>query len=426
MLRSRAGGVCALLRSRAFGTVARDGSERAATKGTEEVWIKRRPLPTATSIEYAIPTDAYLLAQKFQQVVRSGKLDDAVAIVMQTKTRHQSAVVWNLVIGEYAKTGRLSRALRAYTEMRKRGFKPTQTTFTALLKACALSDSDKRTGMAEHLLASMADHGVEPSIINHNALLDVYQRQHDLANLMDRFNGLPSDGPGAPSLATYTIMLAACRRELQRQLAEMGKVPVEGDATLKPPPVDSRHAALVKGNVRVAFTALMELWTTYTEDACRRIDQPCVNTPRLEIDSHIVRTVLKACHAIYGENRSLGRRGIAIAEQVYGFDKDLGAAAAAPVRALALAPLAVRLRSGSKGAAIESAVVDSDVIDLVFGLCKRDKQYTKAIRFWRSLEAHFPAEIEPLREQHAERLGDLRSQMRIALPQRKSAADTLE
>ncbi|KAJ1933938.1 hypothetical protein GGF37_006554, partial [Kickxella alabastrina] len=58
--------------------------------------MKRRALPTTTSIKYTIPTDPYLLAQKFRNVLQQGKLDDAVAIVMQSKKRDQSGVVWNL------------------------------------------------------------------------------------------------------------------------------------------------------------------------------------------------------------------------------------------------------------------------------------------------------------------------------------------
>ncbi|KAJ2715555.1 hypothetical protein H4R19_001137 [Coemansia spiralis] len=435
MLQTTAGLVRAALRSRPgacwcsrlLGTAARADKEEAASmskeetasRGTEELWIKRRPLPTTTSMEYKIPTDPYLLVKKFQEVTRIGKLDDAVAIVMQTKTRNQSVVVWNLVINEYAQTGRLSRALRAYTEMRKRGFKPTQTTFTALLKACAHSTSDKRVAMAEHLLDSMPSHGIEPSIINHNALLDVYQRQHNLTALLEHFNVLPGDGPGAPSLETYTIAISACRRELQRRLDELASTVAGNDADKKPTFGDSRRTALVKGNVRSAFTALMDLWTTYVDDAVRRLDQPQAETPRLEIDTHIVRVVLKACHAVYSENRALGRRGIDVAEQVYGFDRDLGAAPKGPPHAAAAAPLAVRLRNtgGSGAGSAPGASVDSAIVDLVLGLCRRDKQYTKAIRFWRSLETHFADDAEPLREQHADLLRTIQSQVRIPLPQ---------
>ncbi|KAJ2528133.1 hypothetical protein EV175_007481, partial [Coemansia sp. RSA 1933] len=57
---------------------------------SEDVYIKRRPLPTTTSIKYTIPSDPYLLATKFQKMIHEGKTDDAVAIVMQAKTRCQS------------------------------------------------------------------------------------------------------------------------------------------------------------------------------------------------------------------------------------------------------------------------------------------------------------------------------------------------
>ncbi|KAJ2127275.1 hypothetical protein IW136_006438, partial [Coemansia sp. RSA 678] len=169
---------------------------------TGSVQVKRRALPTTTSIEYTIPDDPYLLAKKFQQVSRSGKLDDAVAIVMQAKTRGQSPIVWNLVISSYARLGRLSRALRAFSEMRRRGFPPTQTTFTALLQACALGDSDKAVDIAEQTYKSMDTFGVKPSIINVNGLLSVYQRKHDMKKALECFNELPSAGKRAPSLAT--------------------------------------------------------------------------------------------------------------------------------------------------------------------------------------------------------------------------------
>ncbi|KAJ2777008.1 hypothetical protein H4R18_005374 [Coemansia javaensis] len=377
--------------------------EPAAQGSSKPIEVKRRPLPTTTSVEYTIPTDPYLLAEKFRQVARSGKLDDAVAIVMQSKTRHQSAVVWNLVIGEYAKTGRLRCALRAHTEMRKRGFRPTATTFTALLRACALSESDNRARIAEQLFASMADHGVRPTIVSHNALLSVYQRQHDVDALLARFNALPADGPAAPSLETYTVVMDACRRELQRQ--------IEALAALGPSQArsfgDARRAALVAGNVRAAFDALLGTWSAYVEDAERRLKSPRSDTQPLGIDARAVRVVLKACHSAYGVNRALGRRGLAVAEQVYGFDRGAGARAAD-------APLAARLHStttssSSPGSDAEPAapVVDEAVVDLVFGLCRRDKQHTKAARFWRSLETHFAGELGPLRTRFAEQLKEI-------------------
>ncbi|KAJ2808398.1 hypothetical protein H4R20_000900 [Coemansia guatemalensis] len=418
---------------RALPTVAADSTastvQRQFSSDTEDIWIKRRPLPTTTSVEYTIPSDPYLLAKKFQQVVRDGKLDDAVAIVMQTKTRNQSAVVWNLVIGEYAKTGRLSRALRGFTEMRKRGFQPTQSTFTALLKACAMSDSAKSAQMAEHLFASIKDHGIEPSILNFNALLSVYQHKHDLQAIVKWFNDLPAEGPYAPILETYTIVLTAFRREIQRQLKELEEVKAGKETENKSSFSDSRRIALVKENIHNMFGSMMELWNTFTEDAQQRLKsrqtQQLHDTKLLYIDAHLIKVVLKTCHAVYGENRALGRQGLKIAEQVYGFDKTLGSTKKAQAQESALVvPLAARLLQGgsNNGTAVDYSVVDSNIVDLVLGLCSRDTQYTKAIRFWRSLETHFSAQLDPLRKEFEPRIKEFYARANIPRPDSNAGA----
>ncbi|KAJ2853359.1 hypothetical protein J3B02_003184, partial [Coemansia erecta] len=278
--------------------------------------MKRRPLPKTTSIKYTIPTDPYLLSKKFQQVASQGKLDDAVAIIMQSKTKSQSVIVWNLVIDTYAKTGRLSRALRAFTEMRRRGFKPTLTTYTALLKACALSDSENSMEIAQDAFDSMQQYGVSPSIITVNALLNVYLRKHNIEAILNRFNGLPAEGAMAPSLATYTIVLSALRRELQRRLDQLLAKPEDTVevSSLGENRGYMRRRALKKEHVHATFGALMSTWQAFVEDAVRRIDSRPKDTSLLSIDAHIVNIVLKACHAAFTENRALGRQGLRVAE----------------------------------------------------------------------------------------------------------------
>ncbi|KAJ2611154.1 hypothetical protein H4S08_003294 [Coemansia sp. RSA 1365] len=407
------------LPTRVIGSTA-GAIRRQYTSDTEDIWIKRRPLPTTTSVEYTIPTDPYLLAKKFQQVAHDGKLDDAVAIVMQTKTRNQSAVVWNMVIGEYAKSGRLSRALRGFTEMRKRGFKPTQSTFTALLKACAMSDSAKSAQMAEYLFGSIKDHGIEPSILNFNALLSVYQHKHDLKAIMEWFNDLPGEGPHAPILETYTIVLTSFRREIQRQLKELEEVKATGKSENKPSFGDSRRIALIKENIHSMFGSMLELWKTFIEDAQHRLQsqktQQLHDTKPLYIDAHLMKVILKTCHAVYGENRALGRQGLKIAEEVYGFDKTLGSTTKRQSREDdPVVPLAACFLQGgsSSGAVADFSVVDSNVIDLVLGLCSRDTQYTKAIRFWRSLETHFITQLDPLKKEFEPRIKEFYARANI-------------
>ncbi|KAJ1801687.1 hypothetical protein LPJ59_000082 [Coemansia sp. RSA 2399] len=395
-----------------------DISELLSTN--EEVWIKRRPLPTTTSISYSIPTDPYLLAAKFQKLENEGKTEDAVAIVMQSKTKCQSDVLWNLVIDAYAKKGRLSKALRASTEMRRRGFAPTQTTFTALLKACALGVGEKSLPMADNIYRSIADSEIEPSIIHVNALLNVYQHKNKVQQIITIYNNLPADGPMAPTLGTYTLLLSALRRELNLRIEELKNEPVEqivenGDNKSR---LDIRTAH-IKENMRNTFDAMITAWNSYTDDAARRIDRPDAgDTPLLNIDAYIVNTMLKSCHAVYGSNRALGRMGLKIAEQVYGMDKALNPGNANNTMSAATTqslPLASRVRSPHRRndarAMSKQEIINVDTIDLVLELCKRDVQPTKAVRFWQSLEKHFAGDLEPLKANFTDRIEKFRTQM---------------
>ncbi|KAJ1663466.1 hypothetical protein IW140_001187 [Coemansia sp. RSA 1813] len=397
-----------------------DISELLST--SEEVWIKRRPLPTITSIKYTIPTDPYLLASKFQKMVHEGKTDDAVAIVMQAKTKYQSDVLWNLVIDVYAKKGRLSKALRASTEMRRRGFSPTQTTFTALLKACALSDGEKSLPMAENIYRSMADSQVEPSIIHVNALLSVYQHKHKVQPILNIYNKLPADGPMAPTLTTYTLVLSTLRRELNLRIDELKNEPMEKSVEKKEKKMRlDRRTAHIKQNIRDTFDTMMLAWHSYTDDAARRIASPdASDTPPLHIDAHIVNVVLKTCHAVYSINRALGRKGLKIAEQVYGLDKTLDVgnrknAVSPPTQKAQQLPIAARIRSPERRKSVKGMskhdIINIDTIDLVLELCKRDKEPTKAVRFWKSLENHFAGDLEPLKSNFTDRIEEFRARM---------------
>ncbi|KAJ2790250.1 hypothetical protein GGI18_001916 [Coemansia linderi] len=398
-------------------------SVRLAHAGDFAVGVKRRALPTTTSIAYTIPTDPYLLAKKFQEVARQGKLDDAVAIVMQTKTRSQSTVVWNLVIDAYAKDGRLSRALRGFSEMRRRGFVPTPTTFTALLKACAMSDSVNSQKVADELFRLMERHGVDASIINANSLLSVYQRKHNIEAMLERFNALPEDGPMAPSLATYTILMSSLRRELLTRLDELSGKTEAAAAEAEGRdlrPSSSIRTAMLKENVHRTFDALLQVWASFAEDVERRLSHPVDGTAMLAVDTHIVNVVLKACHSVYRENRALGRKGLRIIEQVYGLDQTFGRQSSAPKEGAKepILPLAVRVRQQSSGMndLNRTPLIDDDTIRLTLDLCTRDEEHTKAMRFWRSLKTNFAAELQPLMKNHAERIDALYARLNLARP----------
>ncbi|KAJ1934625.1 hypothetical protein FBU59_005640 [Linderina macrospora] len=364
--------------------------------------IKQRPLPTTTSVKYSIPQDPFLLAAKFREVARSGKLDDAVAIVMQTKTRDQSVVVWNLVINELAKGGRLGRALRAFTEMRKRGFKPTPTTFTALLKACSLSDSANRAQIAGELFDSMDRYKVEPSLINVNSLMMVYQRDEKIEPLLTCFNNLPTEGPLAPSLETYTTVVSTLRREFMKLLSGNQSTKTPGDASAF---VDARRHALNKQNLYRSFEAIMDVWESLVEDTLAR------DTETLMVDAKLVNMVLKCCHSIYNENRSLGRRGLKVIEDVYGLEKDLSPGAQGAKSKAADTPLVELLSDQLARDDSELTVIDPSTVDLALTLCMRDGEVMKAIRFWRRLMSNHRGMVKPTKPNYALYLDLLHSRL---------------
>ncbi|KAJ1945380.1 hypothetical protein GGF37_001728, partial [Kickxella alabastrina] len=281
--------------------------------------------------------------------------------------------------------------------------------------ACSLSNSENSMDMADELFDSMGKYGVKPTIISINALLAVYQRKHNVEAILERFNSLSADGPDAPTLATYTIVLSALRRELQIRLAEITQKSEDGNAVVH----NARRMALLKEHVHQTFGALMNTWAAFAEDAAHRLDKPMDGTPPLHIDTRAINTVLKACHAVYKENRALGRQGLRVIELAYGFDKYIGqnpkprGTAAVEKEAL---PLALRIRRAAPGsggdAGSSGAVVDSTTIDLALELCIRDRQFTKAVRFWSSLETNFGPLIKPSKANHALYLECLSARLR--------------
>ncbi|KAJ1957780.1 hypothetical protein GGI12_004927 [Dipsacomyces acuminosporus] len=292
--------------------------------------------------------------------------------------------------------------------MRRRGFKPTQTTFTALLKACSLSDSANSVEIARELFDSMSSHGMDPSIININMLLGVYQRKGDVEAMLDCFNSLPAEGATAPTLVSYTMVASALRRELLHQLSSLKDKTGPGSPSLaQPSHNDARRIALIKQNIHQTFDAMMSMWSSFVEDANHRSSASVENTPALLIDSRFVNILLKSCHSVYVENRALGRKGLKIIDQAYGLDRSLGFTQPSPpppsppsppsspsAKATNTAPLAVRLRSVAASQPDSRPLIDSDTVDLALELCARDGEHTKAIRFWRSLQSNFSADLQ--------------------------------
>lgn len=109
------------------------------------------------------------------------------------------------------------------SQMKKRGRRPTSRSYTIMLdglSAAPMSSSIVKTALSVYRSITAPNSGVPLDIIHTNAMLTVCHRHGDLDLLWKIAGDIPEEGPGAPSAATYTIILNAvqfaARRDIQR------------------------------------------------------------------------------------------------------------------------------------------------------------------------------------------------------------------
>lgn len=99
---------------------------------------------------------------------------------------------------------------------------PTSVTYTLMLKG--LADAPKSTAnvkMAESIYKSIKTSEIEPSIIHTNAMLSVCDRHNDMESLWRIAGDLPEEGPQAPDMRTYTIILGALQYAARHDIDKM-------------------------------------------------------------------------------------------------------------------------------------------------------------------------------------------------------------
>ena len=148
--------------------------------------------------------------------------------------------------------------------MKKRGRMPSSVTYTLMLKG--LADAPKSPGnikMAESIYRSIQHSDVDLSIIHTNAMLSVCDRHHDMDSLWRIAGELPEEGPQAPDMRTYTIILGALQYSARNDLEKIN--PADTDKIVE------RKDQMVMEGKRI-WTDVLYRWTK---------DQ-------LQIDNHVV------------------------------------------------------------------------------------------------------------------------------------------
>ncbi|KAI2787608.1 hypothetical protein POX_f07981 [Penicillium oxalicum] len=205
------------------------------------------------------------LADRVARLLRSGDIGMAAALVRQAqKDGKRCDVAWNHLLSYCMQRGFPQVAFKFYNDMKKRGRMPSSVTYTLMLKG--LADAPKSPGnikMAESIYRSIQHSDVDLSIIHTNAMLSVCDRHHDMDSLWRIAGELPEEGPQAPDMRTYTIILGALQYSARNDLEKIN--PADTDKIVE------RKDQMVMEGKRI-WTDVLYRWTK---------DQ-------LQIDNHVV------------------------------------------------------------------------------------------------------------------------------------------
>ncbi|KAM7506799.1 hypothetical protein LguiA_017252 [Lonicera macranthoides] len=143
---------------------------------------------------------------------KCGRLNKAFKVFSQMRKR--DLVSWNAMIHGLAMHGRGEKALKLFSEMKQDGLAPDKVTFVGVLCACA------HGGFIDegiHYFYSMErDYGVVPEIEHYGCMIDLLGR----GGLLEEAFGLVHNMPIEPNVIIWGALLGACRKHNAVELAE--------------------------------------------------------------------------------------------------------------------------------------------------------------------------------------------------------------
>ncbi|KAJ5172658.1 hypothetical protein N7492_005251 [Penicillium capsulatum] len=161
--------------------------------------------------------DPRVLADRVGRLLRAKHEASAAAMVRQAHRQGISTVVsWNTLMKYCMEQGNWRAAFKFFNDMKKRGGKPNQATFTILLDGFRhfLTPDRKNSecfAMAESVYRSIfaPNNPVQPNIVHTNAMLSVCEAHGDMVKLWRIAGELPENGDRSPDMITYSIILGA-------------------------------------------------------------------------------------------------------------------------------------------------------------------------------------------------------------------------
>ncbi|KAJ1652021.1 hypothetical protein IWQ61_007546 [Dispira simplex] len=354
-------------------------------------------LPTKTSIEYKMPKDPYLLAQRVDRLVAKKKTDDAIALVMNAPQRLHTVVVWNHLIQACVERGGINRALKLFNQLKKRGLKPNPQTYTLLLTCCARSDSPHTVETARLLFKKLRDTTI-PSLHHVNALLQVYSNAGDTPMLLERFHEMPAAGSGAPDHITYTIVIKhLCQSKQTNRTSEKapgeGKTPPEATHPSNTDQVVLDHSSKDSEPPQgptpdERFERAYGVWQDLVRDQQNRMVMNQLNkaqTPLIRLDSALLEPLLIAC--MRTEQMTNLQCGVGILEQA------LSLKVPTDVQQSSVKKSLVGTVTPTPGPVFDANLAEL-VTPVTFNalavLCTRSGEFIKGFRYIRQIFQHCP------------------------------------
>ncbi|KAL1861995.1 hypothetical protein Plec18170_000819 [Paecilomyces lecythidis] len=183
------------------------------------------------------------LADRVARLLKGRQPALAAALVRRAQTDGMRCqVAWNHLLQHCMDRDAPHAAFRFYNEMKKRGRKPDDRTYTIMLHG--LSDMTGTRGFKPVETALSIYKSIRsPNVTHSNAMLNVCARHGDMNVLWEVAGNLPEEGPGAPDHKTYTVILHAIKAISQRDVSNIN--PSRVDDILK------RKAAAVREGKRI-------------------------------------------------------------------------------------------------------------------------------------------------------------------------------
>ncbi|KAF7841332.1 pentatricopeptide repeat-containing protein [Senna tora] len=131
------------------------------------------------------------------------------------RTTFKDIVSWNTMMMAYAIHGMGKISIELFSEMKRQGIKPNDSTFVSLLSSCSNSGMVNEGWM--YYNSMKLDYGIEPKIEHYGCMLDLIGRTGEL----DRAMSFIEEMPVPPTARIWGSLLNASRKKRNIELAEL-------------------------------------------------------------------------------------------------------------------------------------------------------------------------------------------------------------